>query len=160
MPLSKEEARQRLIQDGLNPDDYDLDNLQTVQQDSTPVPAPSAGRAALLTGRRSIIPALAGGAAGLGVSALFPPAAPAILPLLAGGLTAAGGGYLASKGQEAVIKGSESPEEYQKGIEELETARKAHPLVSLAAEVAPNLAFARPSLGGIKALPFIGRSGT
>lgn len=153
MPLTRQKAREELIAQGVNPDEYDLSSLPEV--DNSVAPDISQGRAALVTGRRAIAPIL-GGTAGWALGAALAPetmGASLLLPL-AGSLL---GGFGASKAQEAVLEKVQGEQDYAKGVAEIEAAREQHPVTSFLAGTAPMLLTGRPSLSeftkqGVKGL--------
>lgn len=151
MPLSDDEKQKWLLQNGLDPEKYDVVEEPiggTPAQAAAPAAAPTmSGPEAFWTGlKRSIVPsggALAGMAAGARL--------PLPHPLLRAGATIAGGllgSYGAGKAQETALQSMESPADYQAGLQQQAAAQSAHPILKQLGEFAPNLlAFGPQNLG-------------
>jgi len=148
MPLTKDQIYLELQQAGVNPLEYDLDEIvkQNNEFEATKQAVPQGvqpgGYTPLETvkkaGLRNILPTLGGGASavvgakfGAGLGALGGPAAPVTVPLgaiLGAGAFGIGGSMLTSKVQESALKQVQGESEYNKNLQELELAKQQNPV--------------------------------
>jgi hypothetical protein len=149
MPLTPEEKRQRVIQAGLNPDEYTFvespefdpasvyNPVDNTPKPPAPVSASGAFGSSLL---RSLIPSAAT-FAGMRAGAALPTVPHPIFGPILKGAEILGGGLAASLGtgygQEKVLKSAEGDEAYNKNVEQYEQGRQQHPIASAFGELAP-----------------------
>src|SRR5437762_13397834 len=126
MPITDLQTRAYVIAKGLDPDQWDIVDetpaASTEQQPQQYGGWETAGKVL----KRSAIPGLVGAGLALGTSALFPPSAPVLLPLAAGGVTGALGALGTSFAQEKAIQALNIPEDYARDIGELQEMHKQH----------------------------------
>jgi hypothetical protein len=164
MPYTEEQKINIVLNAGLDPNKYLFDEVRSgfvprlsfgvpAQQVSpqpivtptpTPTPTPNKlgrGQAAWAVGKRAIAPTLIGG---LGATAA---AAPFTGPgaILAGAGGALVSSALGSVGQEKLLEAVQSPEDYLKGKQLVEQARKEYPVQSFFTEAVPSLLLGGPT---------------
>ena len=147
MPLTPERKAKLYKLYGVDPEKFDIVLANENQQlkRSTPPTKLGRGEAAFAVGKRAIAPAIGGilGAAGLAAIPVTGGLSSFLLPV-AGAL---GGGLAAGFGQEKLLQSIQSPEAYQKGVEQIEQARELYPGTTIAAELAPNIIAFNPVRG-------------
>lgn len=146
MPLTPEEKKSYLVNKGLNPDEYDVEEIgvpDSAVAQPPQSPLETFGKSAL----RALIPS-GGAMGGMRAGAMLPLPHP-----LLKGAAILGGGVLGSLGsswlQEKALKAVESPESYNQGVQDLEAGRQQNPKSAFLGEMAPNsLAFGPGGLIG------------
>jgi hypothetical protein len=150
MPLSPEQKRQFLLDNGYDPERYDavpVDELGQSPQPEQVAPQPdqsTAGGAFFRGAKRAAIPTAAGILATAGAASLLGPGtqplAAVLLPLAAG----IGASTVAGYGQEKLA--NRTPEEQA----QLQADVREHPMASLGGELVPSLAAFKPSLSNVR----------
>jgi hypothetical protein len=160
MPLTPEQKRAFLIENGFDPDHFDAVPVEELGRSPSPAAAPSVGPPSTALGaayrgaKRSLVPSLAGIGTTAALAAIpgLGPIAAVALPLI-GGL---GAGYGASYLQEKIAP--TTPEEAAQRAADV----KEHPYASFGGELVPQLFAMKPSIanvaGAFKRLPAAGLS--
>lgn len=135
MPLSEEQKREYLLSKGLDPAQYDVEEVGVGVSEPTEAPTQGTPFNAFTESIKRTPGPLAGSLAGMRLGAKVPlPGVWKALPILAGGLV---GGFVGGKGQEAITEAIQGPEEYQKDQEKYSRLREAHKIASTVGDLLP-----------------------